>query len=130
VAQYEEKRITKSTSREQLEQEAGNRELKAMMLECRDLARLYELPIIKIIPDGILNIREDDLKDSWIDNRDGTFTAKAGATLWGLYGSEWKKKSGYTGDPTKLKIGTVVGRKIPEIGDMYSRMHGPSLLGE
>jgi len=34
------------------------------------------------------------------------YTVKAGDTLYGLYGANWKTLSGYTGDPTKLQIGT------------------------
>jgi hypothetical protein len=48
----------------------------------------------------------------WINNGDGTHTAVEGDTLWGLYGADWQEKSGYTGDPTKLQIGEVVGKKI------------------
>jgi len=31
-----------------------------------------------------------------------------GDTLYGIYGSNWKQLSGYTGDPTKLKVGTIL----------------------
>jgi LysM domain. len=41
-------------------------------------------------------------------NPDGTITVQAGDTLSGLYGSDWQAQSGYTGDPTKLQIGTVL----------------------
>lgn len=37
-----------------------------------------------------------------------TYTVKPGDTLWGIYGPNWKQLSGYTGDPTKLQIGTVL----------------------
>ena len=47
----------------------------------------------------------------WVDNEDGTYTAEAGDTLWGFYGSDWESKSGYTGDPTKLQVGETVGKK-------------------
>jgi len=50
-----------------------------------------------------------NIPDSWIDNGNGTYTAQAGATLYGLYGSDWETKSGYEGDPTKLQIGQTVG---------------------
>ncbi|MCL2382483.1 MAG: hypothetical protein FWC64_13005 [Treponema sp.] len=49
-------------------------------------------------------------KHGWINNGDGTFTAKQGATLWVLYGSRWREESGYEGDPATLQVGTVVGR--------------------
>jgi hypothetical protein len=50
--------------------------------------------------------------DDWQDNGDGTWTVKSeGAKLWDIYGKDWKEKSGYTGDPTKLQIGDVVGKK-------------------
>jgi RHS repeat-associated protein len=47
----------------------------------------------------------------WTDNGDGTFTAVEGDTLWDLYGADWQQKSGYEGDPTKLQIGEIVGKK-------------------
>jgi hypothetical protein len=34
------------------------------------------------------------------------YTVKQGDTLSQLYGADWKNLSGYTGDPTKLQIGT------------------------
>jgi hypothetical protein len=34
------------------------------------------------------------------------YTVKAGDTLSGLYGADWRNLSGYQGDPTKLQIGT------------------------
>lgn len=37
-----------------------------------------------------------------------TYTVKAGDTLYDIYGPNWKQLSGYTGDPTKLQIGTVL----------------------
>jgi len=37
-----------------------------------------------------------------------TITIKKGDTLYGLYGPNWKALSGYTGDPKKLQIGTVL----------------------
>jgi len=46
----------------------------------------------------------------WIDNADGTSTAQQDDTLWGKYGADWQEKSGYTGDPTKLQPGDVVGK--------------------
>ena len=58
--------------------------------------------------------------NNWLDNKDGTFTALEGATLWGLYGADWQEKSGYTGDPTNLQIGDIVGKKIPRLNYQYS----------
>ena len=50
--------------------------------------------------------------DDWQDNGDGTWTVKSeGATLWDVYGADWKEKSGFEGDPTKLHIGDTVGKK-------------------
>ena len=49
----------------------------------------------------------------WIDNEDGTFTAVAGDTLWGLQektGKDWQS-FGYEGDPTKLQVGDTVGKQ-------------------
>jgi hypothetical protein len=42
---------------------------------------------------------------------DGSIEVEKGDTLSGIYGSNWKEASGYTGDPTKLQIGT----KLPAI---------------
>ena len=56
-------------------------------------------------------IRYTDPNGMWIDNGDGTFTAEKGDTLWDIYGKDWKEKSGYEGDPTKLQIGDTVGIK-------------------
>lgn len=39
------------------------------------------------------------------------YTVKGGDTLSGLYGSNWQSLSGYTGDPTKLQIGTKLPKK-------------------
>ena len=36
------------------------------------------------------------------------YTVKQGDRLETLYGKDWKKLSGYTGDPTKLQVGTVL----------------------
>ena len=48
----------------------------------------------------------------WVDNHDGTYIAEKGDTLLGLYGSNWKEKSNYQGDPAKLQIGQTVGTKL------------------
>lgn len=58
----------------------------------------------------------------WQDNGDGTWTAEKGDSLWGLYGTNWKEKSGYSGDPTKLKPGDVVG-KAKKGSEAYSDGH-------
>ena len=51
-------------------------------------------------------------KDDWQYNGDGTWTVKSeGAKLWDIYGADWREKSGYEGDPTKLQIGDTVGKK-------------------
>ena len=42
---------------------------------------------------------------------DGRIQVEEGDTLSGIYGSNWKELSGYTGDPTKLQIGTVLPAK-------------------
>jgi len=50
------------------------------------------------------------MDSNWINNGDGTFTAKEGATLWELQqatGRDWKT-SDYQGDPKKLQIGQKV----------------------
>jgi hypothetical protein len=44
---------------------------------------------------------------------DGRIQVEQGDTLGGIYGADWKKLSGYTGDPTKLQIGTVLPSKTP-----------------
>jgi hypothetical protein len=48
----------------------------------------------------------------WIDNGDGTYTAKEGATLWGLYGNDWENYALYAGDPAKLQIDETVGKLV------------------
>jgi hypothetical protein len=63
----------------------------------------------------------------WQDNEDGTFTAEQGDTLWDLYGTDWQEKSGYEGDPTKLQIGDVVGKKR-ETYDNWETYSGPSQI--
>ena len=42
----------------------------------------------------------------------GKIKVQAGDTLIGIYGSDWKKLSGYTGDPTKLQVGTILPSPI------------------
>jgi hypothetical protein len=39
---------------------------------------------------------------------DGSIQIEQGDTLEGIYGSNWKEASGYSGDPTKLQVGTVL----------------------
>ena len=41
----------------------------------------------------------------------GEIQVEQGDTLSGIYGSNWKELSGYTGDPTKLPIGQVLPAK-------------------
>ncbi len=51
----------------------------------------------------------------WRDNGDGTWTAiSEGATLWEVWGADWKEKSGFTRDPRTLQVGETVGIKIPQ----------------
>lgn len=38
----------------------------------------------------------------------GKIQIEKGDTLSAIYGADWKTKSGYTGDPTKLQVGTVL----------------------
>ncbi|MDE5581454.1 MAG: hypothetical protein K2I95_08555 [Treponemataceae bacterium] len=59
-------------------------------------------------------VRYIDPTGMWTNNHDGTFTAEEGDTLWGKYGNNWREKSGYTGDPAKLQVGDIVGKKICE----------------
>lgn len=42
---------------------------------------------------------------------DGRIQVEAGDTLWGIYGSNWKQASGYTGDPKRLPAGTILPAK-------------------
>jgi len=42
---------------------------------------------------------------------DGRIQVEKGDTLYGIYGPNWKALSGYTGDPTKLPIGTILPAK-------------------
>ena len=62
-------------------------------------------------------IKYVDPTGMWSDNGDGTYTAEKGDTLFELYGDDWKEKSGYEGDPTKMPIGTIVGNKFEEPED-------------
>jgi len=39
---------------------------------------------------------------------DGRIKIESGDTLYGIYGSNWKELSGYTGDPTKLQVGAIL----------------------
>jgi hypothetical protein len=39
---------------------------------------------------------------------DGRIQVESGDTLSGIYGANWKTLSGYSGDPTKLQIGTIL----------------------
>ncbi len=56
-------------------------------------------------------IKYTDPNGMWIDNGDGTYTAEEGDTLFALYGSEWKEKSGFTRDPRTLQVNEIVGKK-------------------
>jgi hypothetical protein len=44
----------------------------------------------------------------------GQIQVEAGDTLSGIYGANWKALSGYTGDPKKLPIGTVLPSPNPK----------------
>ena len=48
----------------------------------------------------------------WINNGDETYTAEKGDTLYGLYGDDWKEKSGFDRDPRTLQPGEIVGKRI------------------
>ena len=50
--------------------------------------------------------------NTWRDNKDGTYTALPGATLYELYGENWREESGYVGNPSNLQVGDTVGRQI------------------
>lgn len=50
--------------------------------------------------------------NTWRDNKDGTYTALPGATLYELYGENWREESGYVGNPSNLQVGETVGRQI------------------
>lgn len=67
-------------------------------------------PVNYIDPFGL---SASDGSSKWTNNGDGTYTAKAGATLSGLYGNDWQEKPGFTRDPTTLQIGETVGQKNP-----------------
>ena len=79
-----------------------------LLKKCGELANIYDLSTKARLRNGVHV--DSGFENTWIDNRNGTFTAKEGANLWTLYGSDWKEKSGYEGDPKKLQPGTVVGR--------------------
>lgn len=102
--------------------------LKAKNEEYMKLQKNYEQSVLKMV--GVIQKLSDHLGDryqecvehvnqyldmietdgNWINNGDGTFTAKKGATLWELQqatGREWTT-SDYQGDPKKLQIGKKV----------------------
>ncbi|WP_253685076.1 MULTISPECIES: RHS repeat-associated core domain-containing protein [unclassified Treponema] len=60
-------------------------------------------------------IKYVDPTGMWINNGDGTYTAEKGDTLYGLYGDDWKEKSGFDRDPRTLQPGEVVGKKTENI---------------
>jgi hypothetical protein len=62
---------------------------------------------------GLECSKASDAQSKWTNNGDGTYTAKAGATLYDLYGPNWQEQSGFTRDPTTLQIGETVGQKNP-----------------
>ena len=70
--------------------------------------------------------------NGWYYNGDGTYTVIAeSATLWDLYGPNWKELSGYEGDPTKLHVGDTVGKKKAGYKfEFSSGKSGLELLGE
>nr|WP_304665905.1 RHS repeat-associated core domain-containing protein [Treponema putidum] len=57
-------------------------------------------------------IKYVDPTGMWINNGDGTYTAEKGDTLYGLYGDDWKEKSGFDRDPRTLQPGEIVGKRI------------------
>ena len=115
-----------------------------LLQQCLELATIYELPTrgklagatveksIAPLPSKNAtplfqaalsgNWAAGKVRHHWINNGDGTFTAKLGATLWVLYGNNWQEESGYTGDPTLLQPGTVVGRNNTLIEKFDSRL--------
>ena len=52
----------------------------------------------------------------------GQIQIERGDTLWNIYGANWKQLSGYTGDPTKLQIGTILPAPNANVstGQVYS----------
>lgn len=57
-------------------------------------------------------VRYSDPNGRWhVDPSDGTWITDKNDTLWGKWGKDWKEKTGYKGDPTKLKVGEHVGVK-------------------
>jgi RHS repeat-associated protein len=62
-------------------------------------------------------LKASDPKNNWIDNGNGTYTAKQGAALSGLYGVDWQEQSGFTRDPRTLQIGETVGTPKPPTPD-------------
>ncbi|WP_276508048.1 RHS repeat domain-containing protein, partial [Treponema putidum] len=61
-------------------------------------------------------IKYIDPNGMWINNGDGTYIAEKGDTLYGLYGDDWKEKSGFDRDPRTLQPGEVVGKKTDSNG--------------
>ena len=55
-------------------------------------------------------VRYTDPTGMWhLDPLNGQWVADKGDTLYGKFGKDWQKKTGYTEDPTKLQIGEHVG---------------------
>ena len=62
--------------------------------------------------------------NTWRDNKDGTYTALPGATLYELYGENWREESGYVGNPSNLQVGDVVGSLFTYVNQL-----APSRIG-
>jgi len=72
------------------------------------------------LPEAEIVVQQNVVATSrWIDNGNGTFTAKSRATLYGLFGREWPALSGWpvNRDPGSLHAGETVGRNDALIGD-------------
>ena len=78
--------------------------------ECRKKAR------VRLTSSHLYNycsnnpIKYIDPTGQWIENEDGSYTAEANDTLWGLsqqIGKDWRD-SDYSGKPENLKIGQTI----------------------
>ena len=64
-----------------------------------------------VTPTAILNTKTKVISpiiQKIADKKTVGYIVKAGDTLYDLYGDDWKILSGYTGDPSQLKVGTVL----------------------
>ena len=90
-------------------------DLKVGLAHVEDYKRASRVADDKRIAENVISAKKPAGKEihGWRNNGDGTHTVIGeGATLWGLYGANWKSVTGYDGDPTRLQVGDTVGKKM------------------